>query len=426
MRYLLLVRLCFLLLQTFVCAQSQVDLLQSIFSLPDGLAQSLSSVDDQTDAESSVIQSTLTYNPLFNQYPELRNTLSHISFACFPTPIDRAYALEDMYGNQCQIYIKQDGVAKPFDSKIFCGGNKIRKLEYLLADAVAKRYSSVLTFGAAGSNHAVQTSICASMFGLKAICLLFPQPTSWVVQRNLLLHVYYNTMLFYCTNRELRGMCAAMICYDHKQRFGSWPYIIPFGGSNEIGAIGYVQAAFELADQIKMGLIEEPDDIYVTFGSGGTAIGLLLGLDVAGLNSHLYMILEEPANITRVENKIERLFYGTNNYLHEKDPAFPLRELDHSRYTIVSDCAGEGYGVATPEGIEAEQTLLLTENILLDQTYTAKAFSAVIRDLEQGKCFDKTILFWNTFCSDSFEMITEQVDVKALLYGLQSYFYETD
>jgi D-cysteine desulfhydrase len=424
MRYLFNVQLV-LFITVSIFADSQVDVLQSIFSLPEVVAQSLSSLDDQIDL-SLIVQSTLTYNPLFDKYPELKDTLSYISFACYPTPIHRAYHLEEIYNNQCRMYIKQDGLTKPFGSKTFFGGNKVRKLEYLLADAIAQGYSSVLTFGAAGSNHALQTSICADMLGLKTTCLLFPQPTSWVVQRNLLLHLYYNTTLYYCNNRELRGIFAAMICYDHKQRYGSWPYIIPFGGSCEVGVIGYVQAAFELAEQIEMGLMEEPDDIYVTFGSGGTAIGLLLGLQMAGIDSHLYMVVEEPADITRIEHKIERLFYGTNNYLHRKDPAVPLIELDHSRYTIIVDCAGQGYGVATSEGIKAEEILLETENILLDQTYTAKAFSALVRDLEQGKCFDKTILFWNTFCSDSFEMITEQVDFKALLYGLQSYFYGDD
>lgn len=415
---------CFLFLHIFSVAQSQIDTLQSIFSLPKECAQSLLSIDDQNCSDSSVVQFTFAYNPLFDQYPELKNRLSYISFSCLPTPIHHASHLEDFYDNQCAIYIKQDGVVKPLGhTQVFCGGNKIRKLEYLLADAIAQGYRSVLTFGAAGSNHALQTSICAEMLGLKAICLLFPQPNSWVVQRNLLLHAYHDTILYYCTNKELRGTYAAMICYDHKQRYGSWPYIIPFGGSNEIGAIGYVQAVFELAEQIKIGLMEEPDDIYVTFGSGGTAIGLLLGLHLAGLNSHLHMIVEEPADITRIEAKIERLFYATNKYLSDKDSSIPFCFLDHAQYTVVSDCGGQGYGVATEEGVQAEQILLNTENILLDQTYTAKAFSALIRDLEEGSCYGKTILFWNTFCSDSFETITKNIEIESLLHGLQSYFY---
>lgn len=415
---------CLLFLHIFFWGQSQIDTLQSIFSVPDVIVQSLLSFDDQIDYQPSVVQLALAYNPLFDQYPELQNTISYISFSCFPTPIHHASNLEDFYNNQCAIYVKQDGMVKSLrNSKAFCGGNKVRKLEYLLADAIAQGYTSVLTFGAAGSNHALQTSICASLLGLKAACLLFPQPTSWVVQRNLLLHAYHNTILYYCPNRELRGIYAAMICYDHKQRYGSWPYIIPFGGSNQIGTIGYVQAAFELAEQIKMGLMEEPNDIYVTFGSGGTAIGLLLGLELAGLNSHLHMIVEEPADITRVEAKIERLFYATNQYLCDKDPSIPTCSFNHERYTVVSDCGGQGYGMATVEGIQAEQILLNTENILLDQTYTAKAFSALIRDLEEGNCYGKTILFWNTFCSDDFETITNSIEVESLMNGFQSYFY---
>lgn len=415
-----------LLAVLLVKAIDQIEVLQSIFSLPDTVSEALYSLGHDDMDLSAVAQSEFGYNPLFERYPELQKTLSYASFANLPTPIHHAYQLEFIYGNQCQIYIKQDGLTGKFEGRLFCGANKVRKLEYLLADAIAQGYESVLTFGAAGSNHALQTSICADLVGLKAICLLFPQPTSWVVRRNLLLHAYYKTMLSYCTNRELRGIFTAMVCYDHKQQFGLWPYIITFGGSCEIGIIGYVQAAFELVDQIEDGLLEEPDDIYVTFGSGGTAIGLLLGLQAAELDSHIYMVVEEPADVGRLEKKIERLFYGTNNYLHERDESFPFLELDHSRYTIISDCSGDGYGVATPEGIEAEQILFNAENILLDQTYTAKAFSALIRDLDEGVCFGKNILFWNTFCSDSFQNLTEQASPDDLLYGLRSYFYDED
>jgi 1-aminocyclopropane-1-carboxylate deaminase/D-cysteine desulfhydrase-like pyridoxal-dependent ACC family enzyme len=177
--------------------------------------------------------------------------LSYVALGDFPTPVYRCNNLCAQFP-RVALFAKHDGLTgnlKADGTRNF-GGNKLRKLQYLLADALAHGHSAVLTFGCVGSNHALQTAVCAHALGLKAICMLRPQPNSHVVRRNLLLQKLYESIVCLSPDRVIHGLMTAALSYDYKQRYGTFPYIIPVGGSCARGALGYVEAAFELKEQI--------------------------------------------------------------------------------------------------------------------------------------------------------------------------------
>ncbi len=219
--------------------------------------------------------------PLFTRYPALKTHISYISLGTLPTPVQRVATLEQMYGiHNC--FIKQDAATGGVDAdgeQLF-GGNKVRKLEFLLADALYHNAKSVLTFGCIGSNHAVATATYAQQCGLRCYCVLTPQLDNLVVQRNLVLMKAAHAEMIFSENSIMRRQDTINAFIDSKTNHGDYPYFIPTGGSVALGAVGFVNAAFELDAQIKAGLLPEPDFIYVAAGSFGTVAGLSLGLKV--------------------------------------------------------------------------------------------------------------------------------------------------
>jgi 1-aminocyclopropane-1-carboxylate deaminase/D-cysteine desulfhydrase-like pyridoxal-dependent ACC family enzyme len=368
----------------------------------------------------------LSANPLFRYYPTLQDTLFYVSLGDLPTPVHYCADLSAQYPS-ARIFIKNDGVTgklQPDGTRAF-GGNKLRKLQYLLADALAHGHKAVLTFGCVGSNHALQTTVCAQSVGLDSICMLLPQPNSRIVRRNLLLQkAYKGTLIFSQTNLE-RALATTEICRAYEKETGLLPYIIPTGGSTARGAVGYVEAAFELKDQIERGVVPLPDHLYVTLGSGGTAAGLLLGCKAAGLDTNFHFILSAPEDQDIAWQKLETLFCATNDLLISLDSTFPRCEFTRDNCCIVDGYTGTEYGLFTPECIEAMHLIKTTENIELDGVYTAKCMSALLADLAAKKLDDSTVLFWNTFCAKNMTQKTDHVDYHELPKDFHVYFEES-
>lgn len=372
-----------------------------------------------------VVTRGVSSNILMQYYSGLQNKLSYISLGQFPTPVHECKKLHAQFP-RVNLFVKHDGLTgKTIAGKKTFGGNKLRKLQYLLADAIARGHRSVITFGCIGSNHALQTTVCAKGLGLDSLCILQPQPNSLVVRRNLLLQEAYGAQLYFSFDRVLSAFMTTALCYDHKQREGKFPYVIPVGGSNARGAIGYVEAAFELQQQIDSGLLPTPDRLYVTLGSGGTAAGLLLGIKAAGIKTKLYLVINTPENIPgEIIKKTKKLLAETNALLQSYDSSFPTCHLSENDYEVITDCTGEAYGLFTSEGVAAMNLISSAENINLDGTYTGKCFAALVRDLQSGACDGQTVLFWNTFCGEDFGDITESVDYHRLPLALHRYFEE--
>src|SRR3989304_8286292 len=183
--------------------------------------------------------------PFFSHYSTLQN-IPYCQLGDFPTPVHVLDETNKILGTR--LYIKRDDLSgkKQSDGKRAYGGNKIRKLEFLLADALASNAKTIITFGCAGSNHALATSLYAHALGLKCTVLLKPQPNAQQVQKNLLYHQLHGTELLYYKNNQDRAQGTHQIIKEVTERDGIPPYIIPTGGSCPRGVLGFVKAAFEL------------------------------------------------------------------------------------------------------------------------------------------------------------------------------------
>ncbi|MDP3889548.1 MAG: pyridoxal-phosphate dependent enzyme [bacterium] len=397
----------------------------------------------------SVVSFQSGNNHLFENYPALRDHISYVTLGTFPTPIKKLEHLSKKF--DVSLYVKQDNISGKQDSDGTCffGGNKVRKLEFLLADACAQGAKSVLTFGCVGSNHVVATACYANMLGMQPIALLKPQPNSHVVQRNLLLMRYYGAELHGCPNDECCSLQAISACLERKSMYGDFPYIIPTGGSVPLGILGFVNAIFELKQQIQLGIAPEPDYIYVAAGSLGTTVGLLLGIKATGLKTklmpvgsmsisdlalyiksmgsrtkHILLGSAPISDLTLVKNYIISLFQETNQLLIDNDPSFSRFDITEDEINIVEHFSGDDYGLFTPEAQSACKLLFETEGVALDGTYTGKTFAALLDSLVTKKHKNQVILFWDTFCDNQYDDLITFQDYKKLPVVFHAYFKE--
>jgi D-cysteine desulfhydrase len=307
-----------------------------------------------------------------------------------------------------RLYVKRDDL-----SGEAYGGNKVRKLEFLLAEAVRAGAKEVMTFGAAGSNHALATAVYAGQAGLRSISLLRPQPNARYVRKNLLLSRAVGAELHYYQDEESlrRGV-------EDLQRLHT-----EISGASPLGTVGFVNAAFELREQVHAGFLPEPELLYVTLGSMGTATGLLLGLRAAGLRSRMNAV-RVVAECIANRDAARDLFHRTNRLLHDSDPSFPLLDFPEEQCIIRDDFFGEKYALFTREGMEAVRRMQEAEGISLDGTYTGKTFAALMHDAGQGNLRNRTVLFWDTLNSRDFSEHIRNVDYHELPEELHGYFEE--
>jgi 1-aminocyclopropane-1-carboxylate deaminase/D-cysteine desulfhydrase-like pyridoxal-dependent ACC family enzyme len=355
--------------------------------------------------------------PLFKTYPKLKEYVGHVHLGNFPTPVQKLEKLGALVGAP-SLYIKQDN-----KSGSLFGGNKVRKLEFLLGDAVKNNAKGILTMGFAGSNHTCATAIYAQQLGLSCVCLHLPQMITSYLRRNLLLSQHYGAELHLFRNSGQRDKAIHEINKTFRQTNNMSLYLIPSGGSNELGATGFVNAVFELKEQIQQGLLPEPDYIYVALGSAGTAAGLILGAKAAGLKSTIIPICIEPDDMPKQhEKKLLQLITMTNKTLHRCDESFPLITMTPDQISINYDFIGQGYAYISPEAFDSINLMLTSENIKLEGTYTGKACAAMLNDIVHKGIKDKVILFWNSFGAGEFADIIKDADYTKLPSEYHPYF----
>lgn len=361
---------------------------------------------------------------LFTCYPLLGQRLPYKSLCDLPTTVHKLDQLGKRVGLN-NLYIKRDDL-----SGIQYGGNKPRKLEFILGKTLHTGAKAVMAIGGIGSNHALATAIYARKFGLKSISMLMPQPNASYVRRNLLMSYYCNAELHLCGtgldsifNIPLVRLAVAQEQIRHRLSDGCLPDLIPPGGSSPLGAIGFVNAGLELKEQILNGEIPEPDYIYLACGTMGTAAGLILGIRAAKLKSKVIPVRvtsERFVNYQRMLNLIKK----TNALLHSADNSFPEFSFNSSEINIRQEYFGSGYAVFTEEGTNAVSLMKDYEGIKLEGTYTGKALAAIISDAENGELKDKAVLFWNTVNSRDFSKLIEPIDYHNLPKLFHRYFRE--
>jgi D-cysteine desulfhydrase family pyridoxal phosphate-dependent enzyme len=290
--------------------------------------------------------------------------------ANLPTPLQYAPRLTEALGGP-RIYIKRDDL-----TGLALGGNKTRKLEYLVAHALRQGATHLITIGGAQSNHVRQTSAAARLAGLKAILILESKVPEPEVQGNLLLDVLLGAEYHVIESMSERDEVIEQISSDLKSR-GDVPYVIPVGGSNGVGSLGYVSAMLELTYQLWCDSIS-PVAMYFGSGSGGTQAGIELGARLFGLQMDIRGVMVSPNREAKLV-QINRVLDEACQLLEIANPVPP------DEITLLEGYTGAGYGMPTPEGLEAIALLARTEGILLDTVYTAKAFSAMIAEIRERR-----------------------------------------
>ena len=376
---------------------------------------------------------------LFEQYPGMKTTVPYRSLGLsLPTPVVHCKKLAAKLGVRA-IYIKDDGQTGRKDGiEIGFGGNKPRKLQFLLAEAEMTHADAIITRGGTGSNFALAAAAYAKQVGIKKrILVLANQDNSYTVQRNLLLMGVNGAEIIIMPNRICNFSTMAVEAIKHKQKTGKFPYPIPTGGSCPLGAVGFVDAAFELKRQIDAGELQKPDYIYLAAGNGtggtipghgscGTSTGLLLGLQAAGLSDiHLVLVHVEPETVPgELIQDVKAMYQATNELLHKADPTFRIFPFP-TNYSEVKEFCGPDYGVFTQEAMEARALVYETEHFKLDGVYTGKAAKGMFAMIEKNKLHDKVHLFWSGYCSKTFDTILKNANYKQLLPLAAQRYFET-
>ncbi|HUP90339.1 MAG TPA: pyridoxal-phosphate dependent enzyme [Longimicrobiales bacterium] len=309
-------------------------------------------------------------------FPQLGDTIAWLPLASLPTPVQKFSVVDDAW-------IKRDDLsATPY------GGNKVRKLEYLLADAQRKKSKRLITVGAAGSHHALATTIYGKRLGFDVTLVLFPQPLTAHVKQILLLDQAYGAELRYTRRMEL--VPAALFTTTVKYRNQN-AYVIPAGGSDAVGTLGYIDAALEFAEQVKNGEAPAPKTVIVAAGTLGTAAGLAIGFTLAGLDAEVHAVRITSRLVTN-ERALARLIRDTQTLLRRAGANVDFAEPAIARARLIHEHIGPGYGKETKGGAAATE-LFAAQGIHLDPTYTAKAAAAL---MASASSLPKPILFWQT------------------------------
>jgi D-cysteine desulfhydrase len=301
-----------------------------------------------------------------------------------PTPVSHQQALGERLGLPA-LYVKHDDRA----GEVY-GGSKARKLEHLLADALARGARSVLTYGGMGSNHALATAVHTDRLGLGCQLLLLAEPPSDHAREHLLAEHHLG-----CEQHRAGGIDEDAARRALGPRFDAErPYIIPAGGTSPLGNAGYVNAAFELAAQCDAGELPIPEVIYVALGTTGTAAGLYVGLRAAGLPTRVVAVRASNPGTGSLRN-LSATIESTARFLNELDPSFPRVEADRELLRLEHGFAGAGYAIPSDDGRRAAELARTLGALELDPTYTSKAFAALIHDAP--RLSGQPVLFWNTY-----------------------------
>ncbi|HFR4128497.1 TPA: D-cysteine desulfhydrase [Raoultella ornithinolytica] len=298
-----------------------------------------------------------------------------------PTPLEYLPRLSDHLGRE--IFIKRDDV-----TPLAMGGNKLRKLEFLAADALREGADTLITAGAIQSNHVRQTAAVAAKLGLHCVALLEnpigTRAENYLTNGNRLLLDLFNTQVEMCDaltqpDVQLEELATRIEAQGYR------PYVIPVGGSNALGALGYVESALEIAQQCEGAV--ELSSVVVASGSAGTHAGLAVGLEQLMPGAELIGVTVSRKVADQLP-KVVALQQAVANSL----------ELQaNAEIKLWDDYFTPGYGTPNDEGMEAVKLLAQLEGILLDPVYTGKAMAGLIDGINQKRFKDEgPILFIHT------------------------------
>ena len=310
--------------------------------------------------------------PLFERFPALAK-ISRVALCTLPSPVEPLTAIRE------DLWIKRDDLNAPA-----CGGNKVRALEFLLGGLAEG--DTVFTMGGTGSTHVLSTAIHASRLGVTTAALRWNHDMNATAER-----VSQRIEGSFAGSRGKANPLAAIAITRYRSLVARGRYIA-IGGSAPLGILGHVNAALELAEQISRGEMPMPSRVILPLGSGGTTAGLLLGFAIAKLPIEVVGARVGPrafVNRTKVFSLVRKTARLIRKLSGEEIPS-----VDRSRLRIVQTVYGGGYGRPLARASRAAKLLHDTTGIVLDETYSAKAWTAALEEPVSRK---GPILFWLTF-----------------------------
>lgn len=311
--------------------------------------------------------------------------IARLRFAHLPTPIEALPRLSEALKGP-QLLVKRDD-----ETGLAFGGNKTRKLEFLLAEAQAKGARTLITAGALQSNHCRQTAAAAARFGFNCILVLVGE-APLQASANLLLDQLFGAEIVWA--EKSRREAILQDTFEKATEQGIKPYLVPYGGSNPTGVLGYAFAMEELMQQISAEGLKplqcSPDWSIFASSSGGTQAGLVLGGRIFGYPGKLLGIsVDEPQRNLQV--RVAKLATETSERLG------PRIEFAPDEVLVNADYSTPGYGVMTEVEHEAISLFAKYEGLLLDPVYTGRAAAGLIDLIRKGFFKEgETVLFWHT------------------------------
>jgi D-cysteine desulfhydrase len=295
-----------------------------------------------------------------------------VSLAALPTPIQHLKRLTKEFGGP-EIFVKRDDLTGAPLS-----GNKVRKLEFVLREALDRGADTVITCGGVQSNHCRATAVAAAQLGLKAILLLrVRNEAENALQGNLFLDRLLGAEVRFVTPEEYKRADSLMAGVVRElEGEGRKAYVIPEGASNALGAFGYVRAVEEICGQSQRDRVDF-DYVVHAAGSGGTSAGLLAGKKIFGLRADVLSV--------NICDDREYFLNRISRICADMQKKFSVPPVSRDEINIVDGYVGRGYALSTPEEMAFIAHVARAEGLVLDHVYTGKAFFALANEIKKGR-----------------------------------------
>jgi len=312
------------------------------------------------------------------------NAIPHLNCGVFPTPIEEAPRFRQALGGGApRVFIKRDDYTGPG-----FGGNKVRKLEYVLAKAVADGAEVVVTSGALKSNHARVTAAMCARIGLRCVLVLNSAAVTYegLKPASLAVDELFGAELVRVASREERATTVESVAEMFRGE-GKNVAVIPIGASIPLGALGFVRAVEETKSQLEA-IDTRIDYVFHSSSSGGTQAGIVAGCQLFDWRGVKVVGVSPDDSSAPISAEVGKIIRGVGEALGAQ-----LSE----DVTVLDDYVGDGYGVPSAQGDEAIELLARTEGVILDPVYTAKAMAALIDWVRKGKLTENAnVMFWHT------------------------------
>lgn len=325
---------------------------------------------------------------LHDRFPELRETLPYLRLGARPSPVRPLRELSA--GGRAEVWLKDDGA---FGDGGW-GGNKVRKLEWLLPDVRRRGSRTILTVGGIGTNWGLAAALYGRAEGLGTAIALVDQPLDEHVRAQLA-RLERSGATLHRTRTKARTIAAAPLLMARHVGGGRLPYILPVGGSSPLGTLGYVEAALEIAAQVEAGALPKPSHVVVAVGSGGTAAGLALGFRLAAFDTRVVGIVVNDA-LRLDPPKLAGLGHRAGRLLTSRGARLPGPRLAASDLDAERGWLGPGYGHATPEAEDAIARARDLEGLELEPVYTGKTMAALLALSAAGRFGSGPVLYVHT------------------------------